>query len=127
MHTRCEVGQMNAEEAAIYLVMAIAGGIAGFIRFANSTRVWKFRVVLSSCFMGIALSLMAISISFGSDVNAHFWKCFGISIFIGLFQPNLAPAYEVMIRGMLGGGGGILDGALKWIGKRTEEGPHKNV
>lgn len=80
---------MNGEYR-IYFLLAIAGAIAGFIRFYESKKNWSFRVAVSSSLVGSIISLSIIGYFFEEIVIKHPARALALALAIGYIQPNIA-------------------------------------
>lgn len=83
-------------EILTYIMAGTAGCVAGLVRFLKSPKQWKARTIAASSLFGGMLSVIAIGLWLGSEVDGRRWVILAISLVIGFAQPEFIISLEFL-------------------------------
>lgn len=89
-------GAMVNEEVKLYILFAVAGAVAGFIRFMESKRKFTLRTVITSSLISAIASTFIISWWFDGLVLVKPIKCTTLACALGYAQPNIVRLIELI-------------------------------
>lgn len=79
---------MTEQEITIYTMSAVAGFLAGLVRFCKYDTNLTVRAILSFTLFGSLLSLVTVGLLHGNDVEEVPWRCLAESLLVGFIQPE---------------------------------------
>lgn len=86
------------EQILVYAFLAVAGMLAGFIRFLRSKQKWDLRYVIASSLTGGLMAMVPIGYYWGNKAVDNPWGCMALALCIGFVQPDLSLMLNTLLR-----------------------------
>lgn len=91
-------GQIVSDQVVLYILYALAGGIAGFIRFLESKKKFGWRATTASVMLSSLSATAILGWWFENQVLEYPTRCLAIALLIGYSQPNIAGLLSLILK-----------------------------